>query len=502
MRQRRTIYHNDARHSYLWYFEPPMRLEDAWIPVDEVAGTAVDTFSYCVERGDGAYYPTKVGKLFSVEDGKPRSNHNYEWRAAACMLSLMERGLDPLRVLVDRAHEHGMDFLADVRLQRLGGVYPELEIENGGPGWADERVRDLKLEVLRELAVGYPIEGVELDYTAAFSERGYFYFNDGGTAENTATMTEWVRRSAEMVRSRPGEPGLIGARIFPTEKGNLEQGLDVRTWLAEGLLDFVVPVAYIYTALDPNMPFDWVVEPAHDAGASVYGFLQHYTQDSMVGASGRRYANLEQFRAAAANYWEKGVDGLYTWALDWPLGDAERNLLTMMGSPELVRGRDKHYVVAREYDGAARVDYHHHIPHELSPPLPTAAHGIPFTIADDIAAADSRVSGTKLRLYLTNTVSADRFKVSLNGQSLEGETCRRVWKEKESDDAFPFTNPRNHWLEFDLVDVLPRKGENVLRVSLESRPEGLTGSVTIEEVEVEVRYNPYPAGLAANPAPR
>ena len=33
-------------------------------------------------------------------------------------------------------------------------------------------------------------------------------------------MTEWVRRSAEMVRSRPSEPGLVGARIFPTEKGN------------------------------------------------------------------------------------------------------------------------------------------------------------------------------------------------------------------------------------------------------------------------------------------
>ncbi len=95
MRRRRTIYHNDARHSYLWYFEPPMHLEDAWIPIDEVAGTAVDTFSYCVERGDGVFYPTKVGKMFSVEDGKPQSKHNYEWRAAACMLSLMERGLDP-----------------------------------------------------------------------------------------------------------------------------------------------------------------------------------------------------------------------------------------------------------------------------------------------------------------------------------------------------------------------------------------------------------------------
>ena len=132
MRRRRTIYHNDARHSYLWYFEPPMRLEDAWIPIDEVAGTAVDTFSYCVERGDGMFYPTKVGKMFSIEDGKAQSKHNYEWRAAACMLSLMERGLDPLQVLIDRAHEHGMDFIADLRLQRLGRMYPESEIENGG----------------------------------------------------------------------------------------------------------------------------------------------------------------------------------------------------------------------------------------------------------------------------------------------------------------------------------------------------------------------------------
>ena len=493
MRRRRTIYHNDARHSYLWYFEPPMRLEDAWIPIDGIAGTAVDTFSYCVERGDGMFYPTKVGKMFSVEDGKAQSNHNYEWRAAACMLSLMERGLDPMQVLIDRAHEHGIEFFADLRLQRLGRMYPESELENGGKGWAEERVRDLKFDILHELVTEYPIQGVELDFTAAFGEGEFFYFTDGGTPENTATMTEWVRRVSEMVRSQPGEPRAVGARIFPTEKGNLDQGLDVRTWLSEGLLDFVAPVAYVYTVLDPNMPFDWVVEPAHDSGASVYGFLQHHLQDEIVGANGRLFPTLEHFRAVAANYWEKGVDGLYTWMMDWPLGDAERNILTTLGSPELVHGQDKIYVVSRKYDGAERVDYRHDIPHDLSPPLPTAAHAITFTIADDIAAADSRVSETKLRIYLSNVVSGDRFNVALNGNSLAGETCRRVWKKGR--DAYRHTNQRNHWLEFDLVDIVPRKGENVLEVSLENRPEGLTGSVTIAEVEVEVRHNPYPVGL-------
>lgn len=295
-----------------------MRLEDAWAPVDEVAGTAVDTFSYCVERGDGAFYPTKVGKMFSVEDGKPHSTSNFQWRAAACMLSLMKRGIDPLQLLIDRARHHGMDFFADLRLQRLGGMYPDLELENDGPGWADERVRELKTQVIRELAFDYPIDGLELDFTAAFGDRASFFFPDGGTPENVNTMTEWIRRAAETARSRPGSPCAIGARIFPTEQANLDQGLDVRAWLREGLLDFVVPVAYIYTVLDPDMPFQWVVEPAHDAGASVYGFLQHHLQDEIIGANTRIFPNIEHFRAAAANYWEHGVDGLYTWMMNWP----------------------------------------------------------------------------------------------------------------------------------------------------------------------------------------
>ena len=37
MRRKRTIYFNDARHYYLFVFEPPMALEDAWVAVDEAA---------------------------------------------------------------------------------------------------------------------------------------------------------------------------------------------------------------------------------------------------------------------------------------------------------------------------------------------------------------------------------------------------------------------------------------------------------------------------------
>jgi len=41
--------------SDLFAMEPPMALEDAWRPIDDVAGTNVDTFVYMVERGDGLF---------------------------------------------------------------------------------------------------------------------------------------------------------------------------------------------------------------------------------------------------------------------------------------------------------------------------------------------------------------------------------------------------------------------------------------------------------------
>ena len=95
MRKHRTIYFNDARHYYLFVYDPPMRMEDAWVPVDEVAGTAVDTFSYGVSRADGLFYPSKVGLEWG-SDRKPFQNA-YEWRCWENMQSLIARGLDPLQ---------------------------------------------------------------------------------------------------------------------------------------------------------------------------------------------------------------------------------------------------------------------------------------------------------------------------------------------------------------------------------------------------------------------
>ena len=120
MKRTRVIYANDARHFYLFVFDPPMTMEDAWRPVDDAAGTSVDTFVYMVERGDGVFYPSKVAGRFG-SDIQPFDSSAY-YHVWYNMQSLIDQGLDPLTVLIDRAHDKGMDFIASLRMTAYLGM--------------------------------------------------------------------------------------------------------------------------------------------------------------------------------------------------------------------------------------------------------------------------------------------------------------------------------------------------------------------------------------------
>jgi hypothetical protein len=77
--------------------------------------------------------------------------------------------------------------------------------------------------------------------------------------------------------------------------------------------------------------------------------------------------------------------------------------------------------------------------------------------------------------------------LSLNGSSLGGEPMRRT------SHRYDF-----QWLEYTLSKALPRPGENVLSVRLASRPEGLGGGVTIDQMEILVEYE-GPQSISARP---
>ena len=167
-----------------------------------------------------------------------------------------------------------------------------------------------------------------------------FWLQPEDVEEYAPVMTEFVRQVSRMVRQRPGQPGEIGARIYPTAELNRQTGLDVHTWLQEGLVDYLVPMVYVYFVLDGNMPIDWLVQTARGSDVSVYGVLQPYTDDESIGGEGRTWIGPREMRAAASSLLDRGCDGIYTWFLRWPLEAAERSGLSELGDRDLMRERE------------------------------------------------------------------------------------------------------------------------------------------------------------------
>ena len=497
MRKHRTLYLDDARHYYLYVFEPPMTMEEAWSPVDQVAGTAVDTFVYGVACGS-LFYPTRVGRQFgemerpatgpyATEMGRRPFQGASAWRAWANMQGLMRQGLDPLTVLVDRAHEKGMEFIASLRMGALEPTDPSHLGAQGGRLLAESAVRELLFSISEELVCEYDVEGIELDFSAP--PASWDLFRREEARDNISLMTELVGKVAAMARGAAGGPRTVGAKIFPTEEMNLDRGLDVRTWLSQGLIDFVAPAVFYYPAnLDPDLPLDWIVEAAHAHDTAVYGLLNPH----LGGGTGSRaltYATKEMFRAAAANCTDRGVDGLYTCFLPWPLGDEQRALLMELGDLEALRRGDKHYCLRRRDPAAAEVGCDD-TPLPLEVPLghPGRLHEIPFYISDDIATEAQRIRRVVLKIQVSELVAADRLTLLLNGRSLEGEPCLRSPRAGVA----PYGG---QWLEFDLQEIHPRKGHNVLAISLDARPPELGIGVTVEDVEVIIEYGWYASGV-------
>ena len=485
-RKKRTIYFNDARHYYLFVFEPPMTMEDAWRPIDEVAGTSINTFVYGIERGDGLFYPSKVGMQFGA-DKRPFTMAAY-WRTWENLQSLSSRRLDPLKVLIDRAHDKGMDFFASMRMSSYGGMDPKFRVPEGR-GLAHPEVRDHQLAVLEELATDYETEGIELDFAAAPGGMPLCLRSED-VPEYTPVLTDWVRRISKMVRAA-GNNKQIGARVYPTESMCRDQGLDVATWLEEGLVDYVVPLLYLDFTADPDMPIDWLIEKAHKHDIAVYGMLQPYVRDEATDSPVRIYATPETARGVVANHWARGVDGIYAWFMRWPLGDSQHHILTELGDADLITEESKRYVQRHRSEQAAELGYDATLPLEIPEAAPGRRYSIPFSIADDIAAKSKRIRQVVLQLVIKNLVSADRLEVFLNGESISGETCLREF----SWHVAPYEGQK---LEFHLERVQPIKGRNLLEVSLEGRPEGLTGGITIEQCELLVEYGVYPSSLAVS----
>jgi hypothetical protein len=441
-----------------------------------LAGSHVGTVSYCtISSGFGQFtHDTRVGAVLTrqgVDYGIRPDDRNIT-------ADLIQQGTDTLRAVTDFAHANGMESFWSMRMndthdvehkpERPYFLFPQLKLDH--PDWlvgdhvkrtphgrwssvdyARPEIRDLAFRYVEEVCRNYDVDGVELDF---FRHLCYFKsVANGGNASpaEVAAMTDLMRRirlMTEEIGLKRQRPILVSMRVPDSPAFSLESGLDVDTWLKEGLMDLVITTDYFRLNA-----WERSVEWGHQHGVKVYLAL---TDPRVKHETRFKRASVLAYRARAANAWASGADGLYL----FNLYDIDRAspLWSELGDPQKLAFTDKEYFLT-DLDGKpaswlANGNTHQTIP-VVTPTTPVQlspkqGFNSRMMIADDLQAAASAGHPAKAALHvdLAGLDDARRVTVTLNGQAL------------------PAGELNNGWLDWSLTSGQLVKGENDIAVRL------------------------------------
>ena len=99
-----------------------MKVEELTDVVDQLVGTQVDRFVYCLVVPRVFLHDTRVGeRAWKLVQGK--YSNSYDFRRAENARHLVEQGHDPVRVLGERAHEKGLQYFVSQRMNDAHFAY-------------------------------------------------------------------------------------------------------------------------------------------------------------------------------------------------------------------------------------------------------------------------------------------------------------------------------------------------------------------------------------------
>ncbi len=490
----RLIYNDDGNSVVFIPHRYPMKVEQLTDLVDQFVGTQVDRFVYCLVLPRVFLHDTRVGeRAWDLAKGKyPSAN---DFRRAENARHLVEQGHDPVRVLGERAHERGLQYFVSQRMNDAHFAYskvgpekdfwtgtfwhqhPELRI--GGDtkhysrhlfDFSHQEIHDFHLAIIEETCQRYDIEGFELDFM-----RHPFYFKPEEARQKAPVMTGFirkVRRRMQEIAREKGHELQLEVLVPRTVEGALQIGLDMRAWVEEGLIDSIVPKHYIRFNMD--VPVEEFLTLTSGTPIGVAPCLEQ-----------RMDITDEQFRAAAARYWQAGADSLYLYNFfnhrPHPLCQDDRKILQEIGDPDVIRLRDKHYFVlpTSRHDLA---DEPKQIPRKLD--VRPDGHAISLVVGDDLqaAAASKLVNKVHLKLGVPGiTPESDEWDVHLNGTPIPRQ------QQKCEADPVAFGE---RWIEVDLTaGPFPRPGRNEVRFFLRKRNPLIAKELELTDVEMLVRYH-------------
>ena len=487
--------------------------EDLRVYLARLRNTHVDMVAYSVASGWFiTYYESEVGQPIGS---------GLDLRAQTIGVKRMYRNRERLRretgdyigFVFKTLHELGIPALASVRMNdchmttdpndcfagrfwkshlqwRLG---PEFGYYGSSLDYAQPEVRAYLRRLLQEVIAKFPgIAGVELD-----GMRSPFFFKKGTGQTNAPLMTELVRQIRgdldEAARIRGRQRYLLHVNVPRTPAFALDVGMDVAAWDAEKFVDGISPGCY-------NTDF----QPANEQWRSLVGDRMWLHSYINCGAGTALYNSLEQYRAAAANAYGSGADGIYlfnfpcldelSWMLPRPMErppmpppdfraqcwhpdlTRSRQALGELGDPAALVHKDKHYLFY-----VPNPDYPHYTPEHAAidrrKPQPAE---LAFRCYHAAGATTIR-----LQVKAVGVTVRDQFSLALNGQPIDAARIRRLHA-SGGRDARIHSIPLAPYSEYvvTLAPKMLRSGDNRLTVALSKADPELFEPIGLVELEL------------------
>ena len=492
-RRRRLIYNNDGNDLFLKPHENPESfLAERIIPA---LNTQVDSVFYCTgvttlydHDTDVAERSDDLHEAMKFKETQPINRH-------ANMRMLRKAGVDSLSLVTKRVHEAGIEVFWSHRINDIHDSFTDWLLsrwKRGHPEWLMGTPDDLKrydishprymwstldfekpevldylYRVTEEVCRRYDVDGIEIDY---FRHPVFFRPNleyKPATARQVEILTGFQRRIREMAYregNRRGRPILVAAHVPLNVEKCLHVGIDIERWVADDLLDVLIAGSG-YQPL--SMPTTKMIELGHARGVPVY---PNISGSGMSQWGGR----VEAWRAAAANSWRAGADGIHLFNR-FPT-EPNDPVFTTAGDPRTLVKLDKVFGIdnMKEYFGCLEQA----VVQSQILPVDFGRSGEPrevhLCVGDDIAAAAAagELKSATLRVQFLSRAADDKVELYLNGTI--------VAPEREG--------PEEGWVMYRPEPRLYRPGDNLLAFRLiASRPDRKQ-IITVWSVELGVDY--------------
>ena len=448
-------------------------------------------------------------------------------------LELVEKyGRDALQIQLDFSHEHGMEAAWALRMNDIHDSYPpasrrwdyglakfkrdnpqymmreEPDWDNvdpsNVPAWsgldfAIPEVRDHIFAIIEEVAENYDVDliGMEFFKYAPFFRES---LDDSPVEpEHLETMNDLlrrVRRMADDVASRRGRPLLLAAHTPFSLEDCVHVGVDLETWLKEGLIDQFCPGGNEESVLRDS--YTDIIALGHKYEVPVYpclswAFWQHWVfldesdgtyRDhrewlrTLYGGQPDRLGKptyikvfngwegaFPTWRGAAMNMLNAGADGLYIFNPGLGLPHWWREI----GEVATMAGKDRLYGIDR-FAGADSFKYIQEVALEGEVPV-----SVSFQVGEDVGAAGAK--SLDFSVHLWDHVPGDDLSVKLNGASVEGLAPTDAGR-----------NPQEgQWLRGNLDAKQVNRGANLFEVAVKKRGASASSPVVLDTVQLRVR---------------